>query len=421
MRWPIFFDLEEEEPGAFRLPSRRNGWSVPEPWLPLSTLLDPVALYEFQKRLLANEQVLLARKAEHIANRFKDYPVPVVPLVTEDLELVTTTFRRINSQGTTMSEAHMLNAIMWAREFDLNRELESVVEHAESVGWASLDIQSVVDMLKALTGQEFYKARLETMAELLREDADLLDRLKDAITHAVHFLAERCLICGMRALPYKYQLVALVAAAYEVGEIAGEAAARLEGWMWQTTYCELFTGMSSGRLRSEIAEAVGLVAPDTVVCVWGHEVAPLEFYRRGTVRGKAFDLQLARLRPRDMSGQELPAAELLANSAKSPTSAIIPKDRRQTDDPNWPEQLIKPANFVLLPTEQVGELREKLAHFDSNDAPARAILESHAITEEAAQVYAKGELEHFLRLREASIINDERRFIEHEVGMGYLY
>lgn len=420
VRWPIFFDLEDDESGAFRLPSRRKGWSAPDTWLPLSTLLDPVALYEFQKRLLANERVLLARKAEHIANRFKDYPIPVVPLVTEDLELVTTTFRRINSQGTTMSEAHMLSAIMWARGFDLHRELESIVEHAESVGWASLDIQSVVDMLKAVTGQEFYKARLETMAELLRKDTGLLERLRDAIIYAVRFLAERCLIRGMRALPYKYQLVALVVAAYEVGEFVGDAAVRMEQWVWRTTYSELFTGISSGRLRYEIAEIVELAAPEEMIWTWEYEVRPLGSYRRGTVRGTAFELQLGRLRPLDMSGKELPAAELLANSAKSPTSTIIPKDRRQTDDPYWADRLVEPPNFVLLPVEQVTELRQKLAHFDPDDASSRAILESHAITEEAARAYAKGDLERFLHLREASLIDEERRFVAETLGMEYL-
>ena len=226
VRWPMYFDLDDEEgERAFKLRSPSRGWSAPAAWLPLSSLLDPVTLFEFQKRLLEQGRRDLARRAEHVANRFKDYPIPITPLVTDDLELVTTTFRRINSQGTAMSEAHMLNAIMWAKEFDLHRALEGIVEHARSLGWASLDIQTVVDMLKVSTGQRIYKARLEAVSETLREDDGLLERLRSALSHAVSFLKKKCSIHGMRALPYKYQLVALVTAAHEVGELHRERGA----------------------------------------------------------------------------------------------------------------------------------------------------------------------------------------------------
>lgn len=419
MRWPMYFDLDAEDVArAFKLRPSRRGWYAPVSWLPLSSLLDPVALFELQKLLLREGRQDLARKAERVANRFKDYPIPITSVVTDDLELVTTTFRRINSRVTAVGEAHMLNAIMWASGFDLHRALEGIVDHARALGWASLDLQTIVDVLKVSTGQAIYETRLEAVSETLRDDDQLLARLGGALSIAVGFLKKECSIHGMRSLPHEYQLVALVIAAYEVGDLDRWRATKLAQWLWRTTYSEAFSGKTSGRLRKTIDEAVALARPRSEDELTSFiEVQPLVSYRRGTVRGTAFELQLARLSPLDPStGEPVPAGQLLAYLAERPVSPLILEEGRRSPAL---EGLDGPENFVLLPADRIGELRSRIDAFDPNDESLVALLESHAITPGAATAWAKGDLQAFLALRRERIIADERAFVE-RFGMTYV-
>jgi hypothetical protein len=145
------------------------------------------------------------------------------------------------------------------------------------------------------------------------------------------------------------------------------------------------------------------------------EVRPLPFYRRGTVRGKAFELQLARLSPLDpVTGEPLPAVELLAYRAERPMSPLILNDRTR----RTPEDLDSPENFALLPANRIGDLRFLLDEFQPNDEPTDRILESHAIMPQAAMAWARGDLEAFLAIRRERIVADERGFVE---GFGMTY
>ena len=129
--WPIYFDLEEKEFHSYR----RRG-KPPETWLPLSILLDPYKLFDFQKRLLdrAADRTLVNR-AEALASTFKDYSIPVVPIVTDSLDLATESFQRVNSAGTQMSEVHMVSALTWTPEFDLNERIKEARASLGEVGW----------------------------------------------------------------------------------------------------------------------------------------------------------------------------------------------------------------------------------------------------------------------------------------------
>ena len=177
--------------------------------------------------------------------------------------------------------------------------------------------------------------------------------------------------------------------------------------------------MSSGRLRQTIAEAVQLARSRNTGTEPFLEVRPLSIYRRGTVRGTAFELQLARLSPKDpVIGEPLRAAEILAYRAERPISMLVDKDRDRRRSPKL-EGLDGPENFALLPADRIGELRFLLDAFEPNDEPTTRILESHAITPDAATAWVKGEIQAFLALRRERVIADERVFVE-RFGMTYV-
>src|SRR6185437_7317855 len=118
-RWPLYYELAAKDRPAFRVPPRRG--PVPNHWLPLDILLDGDRLFDFTQRLRQEGRRDLAKEAENLANIFRDYIIPIVPLVTEELDIVTDAFVRINSQGKSMTEAHMLRALTHLQFIDTDK------------------------------------------------------------------------------------------------------------------------------------------------------------------------------------------------------------------------------------------------------------------------------------------------------------
>ena len=153
VRWPVYYDLDPDpEVGGFTLLRRRQR-QAPLTWLPLSILLVPKRLYAFQKKLMDAGEVDASERAEALANSVKDYQIPIVPLVSEDLDLVTDSFVRVNSQGKPMRETHMVRALAYS-QFDVEDRLAVLRERLATRGWGELDDQILLNTLKIRFGLE---------------------------------------------------------------------------------------------------------------------------------------------------------------------------------------------------------------------------------------------------------------------------
>lgn len=97
-RWPIYYDLAAPEGPRFRVHPRRG--SPEGSWLPLRLLFDGHGLWKFTRALRDTNKMEQAILAERLANRFRDYSIPVIPLVSDSLERAADVFVRINSKGT---------------------------------------------------------------------------------------------------------------------------------------------------------------------------------------------------------------------------------------------------------------------------------------------------------------------------------
>ncbi len=80
----------------------------PRAGCPLSCLLDDELFLAFRTRLSGNK--LLLQEARRLESRFRDYVIPVVPLVSDDQDLVTEAFARVNSHGQDLDEGDMVHA-----------------------------------------------------------------------------------------------------------------------------------------------------------------------------------------------------------------------------------------------------------------------------------------------------------------------
>jgi hypothetical protein len=306
----------EPDDRAFRFNTRKC--DPPVSWLPLFTLFDPKRLFAHQKRLLevarssdkGNQRLIeptkglakrdtpaqtLADRAEALAERFKDYQIPVVPLVSEDLSLVTESFVRVNSEGKRMRETNMVRALSYSPGRDIERELEALKAEFAPYGWGNIDDQLLLNVLKAHWRLNVLDTQPRKLFEQIKEDG--YEKTLETLKQSVGWAIERLAAMGVRgpcALPYANQLIALADAAWQLQQPKLETpqTERLHTWFWATTYGEYFTAMSGRRIRDAIDYLHGIVTkgrdplpPDLV-----REVSPIRGFNFRATRTKALML-----------------------------------------------------------------------------------------------------------------------------------
>jgi hypothetical protein len=368
-RWPIYYDLEQdlEEGDETRFKLELRGREPPVTWLPLSVVFNAKTLYAHQKRLIDEGFDVLADRAEHLALDFKDYQLALVPIKTDSLELATQSFQRINSEGTKMGEPHMLRALTYQDEkdktFDLTERFEDIVA---VLPWGDLDHKILVNTLKAVLKLTIYNTDVTKIAEALKEDPEILERLKRSVLAAVEFLVSVCRVEGERALPYAYQFVALAYAAYH-GEDLNVSAEPLSEWVWATTYGEYFTNMKDAKLRDSFEHV-------RKICRGGQSLpsklnnfgcSPLEQFNAQSVRGLAFMHLLARQELIDEDERPVDGHQLLARGAEVFTQ-LYPTESGSD-----------PANRILVAPESAASVRRLLD--DQASKLGQRLREAHVL------------------------------------------
>lgn len=195
-------------------------------------------------------------RSDTIAEAVRRYKIPVTVLSTDDLELAAETFKRVNSQGVSMSEAHMMNAIAWRSSFDLLErfaELRQGIEgHPLWQEGRNLDNDVLLRVAKRLLDRDVYDERVSGIAPMLR-DGSILGRVAESMKRCAEFLAER----GMRNpghIPNVMQLVVLGRAFDAVPAPSPEALDGLEDWLWLTSYTEVFARVVRGSVYRSLED-----------------------------------------------------------------------------------------------------------------------------------------------------------------------
>jgi hypothetical protein len=405
--WPIYFDLVARE---FTLAPRRG--DVSSTWLPLSILLDPFEMSEFRDSLKESgaDRALLNR-AEALSSTFKDYSIPVVPIVTEDLELVTESFQRINSAGTKMDEVHMINALTWTPDFDLNEKMEEILSGLGSVGWEKLEEKIVLNTSKAALGLDIYKADAKATQLALQKRPEVLEEAADYLDAAARFLREKCDVYGPSTLPYSFQIVLLADALRLASESDPEAssdevARSLHLWFWLTTYTEYFASINSTRLRKalEHLQAVVTEGADPRPADLPAKVTYPQRFDFRAARSRAIALRMAKLNPRNAAGEPQEPFQLLADHGRDAAPMLIPS--REVGDRKAAEG---PENRLIVHPRDANTLRRLL--LESPGDCSEQILRSHAISPEAANALAERDYGRFLSLRKERLAELERVFV----------
>ena len=381
--------------------------------LPMNLMLDSVGMLRFQRRLQGTDEEVeaMVRASDNLSAAFREYKLPVIPIVTDDVEMATRTFQRLNSQGKRMSEAHMIHALSWGTDFNLNSRIHEVkVSELTALGWAELDDDVLLKACKMALGFGVYSKNADDIGAAFKKRQDVVNDVGIACGKVAKFLVERCGISRLDLLPYAFQLILLTDAFHARNEISESQKNRLVSWFWATTYGEYFAGMSGDRIekaRKDLADGLDhnrweLTHFDPF------EVKPLhrKFDFR-SVRAKAFALRLSEA----FSGNGLSAkgAELLREYGRECLLQLLPRTN--------PETVIYSiyANRFLVDPRQGLEIRDKILSGNISQTEMGDLV----LDEEMMGALVRADHKEFLRLRVSKIANEEKNFyMPHLLAVG---
>lgn len=391
----VYYDLSN---GDFVCES--NG----EPYmLPLTMLFDSVGLLRFQRDLKGDRSNIWVQEADETAKAFRQYKVPIIPITTDDVDVATKTFQRINSQGMRMSEFHMVHALTWSSSFDFRKSLSRLKrEHLDQIGWKDLDDDIVLKCCKAALNLDVYKANAETTSEKLKELPQTLVEVVNSIAITAEFLAEHCNITAPSMVPYGLQIVLLSHGFRNFPLLDDHQKHLLFSWFWMTTYGELFASMSGDRVQVALDDMLYMLDLSIPYWTWKRlwEQRPLgKNFDFRSARVKAFAFRLADARDSIMG--DTSGADLLIEVGRRGVMQVIPWSRAGR------ELYSSPANRFLIHPSELSDFRDRLLSGKISDTEMRI----HLISEEAYSYLLSGNSKGFMNERLRVIASFENRFI----------
>ena len=394
--WRVGFDLEAEQ---FEILDEGDDQSPT--WLSLDRLLDSVRLLKFQRGLSDRPDAdQLVQRADALAETFRTYKLPVVPVVTEDLATATRTFERVNRQGTPMSELHMVRALTWSGEFDLEERLSAVSDRLAEVRWESLEPEWILKVCKAALGIDIAVEAPDETSKRLVARSSVVEEAATSLLRTARWLGTFCAVLSPHIVPYRMQVVMLAEVMRLCPEPDPITTHRLSQWFWRTTYTEGFAGITGGQTNAML-ESLRAVAEGKPFGGKGRKVKEREpsfslpvNFNPSWVRVKAIALRLAALKPLDHDGSDLGASARLASEGPSALVPLSPSLK---------------GSAARMFTRADSPLRAKLLAGEVED---EQILRSHAITSDASVRLWLDGLPKFLELRGAEIRRLEEEFFK---------
>ena len=417
--WQVFYDLTNEE-FISRRAFESLGEELASKCVPLDVLLDDGSYDDWRSRSqLSREQTNQARA---LRSAFFDYSIPVVPLATDDIGVVTLTFKRVNNGGTPMSDADMARALAWSESFDLRQHVEEAREKLSSIGWGQIDDDTLLKVVAAVGGLEPTDADPERLATKIQESPDLIVIASDRVYAAATFLRERLGIAGPGSLPYAQILVFVARSYHDMGSsLSTVQLDQMTAWVAEACLDERFGGAPPHMVRAfwrTLANRLKLPNAEMARPRDGKPSVAKEcwMFSMAWARSRGTALVLAAQRPRDASEREIPDPAALAAQGTENVGMLIaegaaglPVDwiRRHLKGQKLGTALRSPANRVICPPGQLPALRTALLQFK---CPAE-ICNSHLITGDAHMSLVAGNLSDFFEARRGAILEAERSWV----------
>lgn len=399
--WNIYFDLQNHQ---FLFKGRQN---PPPFWIPTSILLDSVALLKFQRDLISSGGAdNLVEAADRVALAFRGYKIPVIPIVTNNLQNVTVAFQRVNSGGTQMSDADMVIALTFNNQHDLRRELELATDRLKEVMWGSFDHKYLLAVVRVRQNLDIATPDAGATSNAISRQPQLIQEATDSVLKVAKFLFDHCNIAGPNVVPYSYQSVLLAEALRLNPNPSASISRELCRWFWATTYSAYFLGARDGAVSQALTEIRTIAQggdPKFANSKLRIESFPNRFDFRAA-RCKALATLLVGLKPRDLTEKPFDAARLLALSGRDALFQLVSREHIDSSIFSTPE------NRFLLPPLRATSLFAK-----SFLLPLLSLgpdwCDSHAISEVAWKELERGNFDKFLKVRRTTIQELENSFL----------
>lgn len=166
------------------------------------------------------------------------------------LEEAGVVFSRINSKGTKISKASMLQAVSYkgAEGILLSDEIEEILSKLSQYSFDKLSSDDILNCFYRWSSKDFYNAKMNDLESV--DFTTNLAEITDTIIRAVVFLYNDCLVLSSDILPYKKQLVALTWFFKEKKNPSEDEIKELKKWFYYTSYCQTFQNSSLSNVRS---------------------------------------------------------------------------------------------------------------------------------------------------------------------------
>lgn len=342
----LFFDFEDND---FIFADRN---SDSEELMPMHLVFNTMDLIKFQRNLANSGHEAWINVASELASRFKDYKIPLLSINTDDLSIATSTFQRVNTQGAKMSDFHMIHALTWTNDFDLQEELQGLKsEHLSPLLWGDIEDDVLLKVCKGLRGLNLYKAEPKAISNLIREDRQLLKRAVLCVRNTAEFLATEVAIPSPDFVPYAFQVI-FIAISSNNGAWTVRQKDLITKWIWFTTYSEAFSGMSDDRVKRALFDFTRMM--QTGSTMWSNPIkklsiaTPKDRFDFRSVRSKATVLALAR----NYDDLDNTGFDLLRSFGRATINQLFTKGISST-------HANSPGNKIFLSPAEVSEFRSK--------------------------------------------------------------
>lgn len=367
--------------------------------MPIALVFDSVSLLRYQRTI--SEGAI--KSIDELARSFRDYKLPVIPITTDDINLATRTFQRINSQGARMSETHMVHALTWQPGFDLqNRLAELKAAYLAERGWGALDNDPILKACKAACGLDVYKASADELSKELTSNPHILESVFKSIARSADFLWNTCGLGSPDLVPYALQIVVLSEAFRVRPEPSEQIRQLLFSWLWVTTYGELFAGMSGDRVQVAIADMHKTVSAGKGTWTWRRpfELRPLRStFDFRAARAKAFAFRLAAVQD-DVDGNR-GGTMILADSGRKALAQVLPWSNATRS------AYSSPGNRFLVHPADLAEFRDRILTCNLTEEDRAR----HTISETSHHLLKEHDFSGFVEQRSQDIQEKEHAFV----------
>lgn len=389
---PIYLDLRELKENPFKFLSART--ECPNHWIRTSDLLNGDRFKRARRTLYDAKMEEEVSRAEAVRDIFGDYWVPVIYYVTDDLNKVTESFVRVNTQGQAMGEANIIYALLFAG-WKLEEKLARVRDSLCNVGWQALTDDDLLTVIKVALRQDVYRTTPRALSDILKKESSpdgFFDTLAQHLTLACTLLNAMG-ICGPESLPYRAHLLGFYECVRQdwFDEPNVEP---LQHWLWSTAYAEYFSGITSQNLRQHLDLLLGQVRFGARLPIPAR-VIPLQRFNYYSIRSKLLAHRMIEGLPERFQKD---SRARLGNDGSQSIETLFPGIRASL-----------PANRIVLPPRLIGELRAAMKQ-PIIPAAQKLLIECLGV-QDAPQLLSAGRKDLLLASRQALLDQREADFV----------